>query len=56
MATRKWKKPNGSEIEVNDDEATNKYAESLNWKPVSGKSKKESKVEEADILLKSKED
>jgi hypothetical protein len=28
----KWIKPNGNEIDVNDDDATTEYAESLGWK------------------------
>ncbi len=34
----KWKKPNGNEIEITDDEANRKYAESLGWKPMDGNS------------------
>jgi len=26
-----WVKPNGNEIEINDEDATIKYAESLSW-------------------------
>jgi len=37
----KWKKPNGSEIETNDDEATIEYCKSLKWKEVKTKKPKE---------------
>ena len=30
----KWKKPNGSEIEINDEKATIAEAKSLGWKQV----------------------
>lgn len=35
MDTKKWKKPNGNEIAVNNDKATDDYCESLGWERVS---------------------
>jgi hypothetical protein len=32
----KWKKPNGNEIEVNDDKETREYCLSLGWEPLNG--------------------
>lgn len=39
----KWIKPNGSEIEVNDNEATIEYCTSLGWKKA-GEKKEVKKV------------
>lgn len=39
-----WIKPNGKEININDDEATTTYAKSLNWKKKPGRKSK--KVDE----------
>ena len=36
-----WVKENGTEIELNDEEATVKFAESKGWKRKSKKAKKE---------------
>ncbi len=36
----RWKKKNGNEIEVNDEQATIDYCESLGWERLDGKSKK----------------
>ncbi len=35
-----WIKPNGTEIEINDLEATVEYAKSLDWKPKKAKKPK----------------
>jgi hypothetical protein len=37
----KWVKPNGTEIETNDSDATREYARSLGWKPKRGRPKKD---------------
>jgi len=34
MKKIKWKKPNGNEIETNDDDAHREYCKSLGWKEV----------------------
>ena len=37
----KWIKPNGKEIEINDNKATVEYAESLGWKRADEKTPKQ---------------